>query len=180
MVRKVLRRQPCLGVRVPAPLDGPGKLSYQIVCDTRDYGIEGLSANTRSKVRRGLRRCDVRPVPFSEICEQGRQADRDTLSRQGRVAGLTGTRWRRYWQSAARTVGMEGWGAYVGKELAAFLVTVRLDDCVEFLLARSRSDRLDAYPNNALIFTREGSIEFGYEITDNSMIHIVDDFVACL
>jgi len=26
--------------------------------------------------------------------------------------------------------------------------------------------------NNALIFTSEGSIEFGYEITDNSMIHI--------
>jgi len=47
---------------------------------------------------------------------------------------------------------MEGWGATVGGQLAAFLVTVRLDDCVEFLLARSRTDLLDAYPNNALVF----------------------------
>jgi hypothetical protein len=35
---------------------------------------------------------------------------------------------------------------------AAFLVTVQFDDSVEFLLARSRSELLDAYPNNALIF----------------------------
>jgi hypothetical protein len=36
--------------------------------------------------------------------------------------------------------------------MAAFLVSVRFDDSVEFMLARSRSDCLDAYPNNALIF----------------------------
>ncbi|MEO8604508.1 MAG: hypothetical protein ABI629_18195, partial [bacterium] len=34
-----------------------------------------------------------------------------------------------------------------------FLVTVMIDDSVEFLLARSRDDCLDAYPNNALIYT---------------------------
>jgi hypothetical protein len=48
---------------------------------------------------------------------------------------------------------MEGWGAVVDDTLAAFLVTVRFDDCVEFLLARSRNDCLEAYPNNALIYT---------------------------
>jgi hypothetical protein len=67
---------------------------------------------------------------------------------------------------------MEGWGAFVGGDLAAFLLTAELGDCVEFLLARSRSDLLDAYPNNALIFTvaeemlvkrRVGKITFGLE-----------------
>ncbi len=151
-LRAVWRGQLCLGVRFPAPLDGPGKVSYQIVCDTRDYAIERLGANARSKVRRGLRRCNVAPVPFAEIAARGRGADRDTLARQGRAVRLEGDRWERYWRAAAATPGMEGWGAFVGDELAAFLVTVQLEDCVEFLVARSRSDRLDAYPNNALIF----------------------------
>lgn len=151
-LRDVLRHQPCFGVRFPAPVDGPGKLSYQIVCDTGRYGLEQLSANVRSKVRRGLRRCEVRRVPFAELAVMGRAANADTLSRQGRSWRFGGDQWDRYWSAADRP-GMEGWGAFVGEELAAFLLTADLDDCVEFLLARSRSDLLDAYPNNALIFT---------------------------
>jgi len=68
---------------------------------------------------------------------------------------------------------MEGWAAYVGDELAAFLVTVSFaDGPVDFLLARSRSELLSSYPNNALIYTcteemlvRRGSpkITFGLE-----------------
>ncbi len=151
-LRALFRHQPCAGVRFSAPLDGPGKLSYQIVCDDRAYGLDRLSANARSKVRRGLRRCEVIPMAFGEIAAQGLEADRDTLARQGRGVRLEGPAWQRFWQEAAATPGMEGWGAFVGGELAAFLVSVQFDDCAELLLARSRSDRLDAYPNNALIF----------------------------
>ncbi|MGH7788200.1 MAG: hypothetical protein ACRERC_15115 [Candidatus Binatia bacterium] len=152
-IRALMRHRPCVALRFSAPLDGPGKLSYQIVCDTRDYGLESLGANSRSKVRRGLKRCEVGPVSFATIAAQGHAADRDTLARQGRGVRLAGPAWDRYWAAAATTPGMEGWGAFVGGELAAFLVTVTLDDCVELLLARSRSDQLDAYPNNALVFT---------------------------
>jgi hypothetical protein len=151
-LRALLRHQPCAGLRFPAPLDGPGKLSYQIVCDARGYDVAGLGANVRSKVRRGLRRCTIAPVPFATIAAEGMAADRDTLSRQGRAVRLDGPAWQRFWEAAAATVGMEGWAAYVGAEMAAFLVSVQFDDSVEFLLARSRSSCLDAYPNNALIF----------------------------
>lgn len=151
-LRTLLWRNRCLGVRFPAPLDGPGKLSYQIVCDDRGYALEKLSANTRSKVRRGQRRCEVRPVAFADIAAQGRAADRDTLARQGRSWQHSGDGWARYWEAAAATPGMEGWGAFLDGALAAFLVTVRFDDGVEFLLTRSRSDCLEAYPNNALIY----------------------------
>lgn len=151
-LRDLLGNQPCAGVRFPAPLDGPGKLSYQIVCDTRGYRIEGLGANVRSKVRRGLRRCTVAPVPFATIAAEGVAADLDTLSRQRRAVRLDGPAWQCFWDAAGATAGMEGWAVYVGAEMAAFLVSVQFDDCVEFLLARSRSDYLDAYPNNALIF----------------------------
>jgi hypothetical protein len=151
-IRAVLRRLPCLGLRFAAPIEGHGKLSYQIVCDNAGYGLEALSANVRSKVRRGLKRCDVGPVPLSVIATAGRQAHRDTLARQGRDGVLTGQRWDRFWAAASATGGFEGWGAWNGGELAAFLVTVTFGDGVEFLLARSCSDRLGAYPNNALLF----------------------------
>jgi len=151
-LRQVLRHWPCFGVRFPAPLEGPGKLSYQIVCDDPGYAIERLGANSRSKVRRGLKRCEVAPLRFPDLASAGVKANEDTLARQGRKTWLQGERWHTYCEAADRTPGVEAWGAYVGSELAAFLVTVELDDCVEFLLARSRSDFLDAYPNNALIF----------------------------
>ena len=163
-LRDLLRRQPCAGLRFTAPLEGPGKLSYQIVCDDRGYGIECLSANVRSKVRRGLRRSEVARAAFSAIAEHGLPADRDTLARQGRTIRLDAPAWQRFWAAAAATPGMEGWAAYVDGAMAAFLVSVQTDpDTVEFLLARSRSDCRDAYPNNALIFevTREMLVRRG-------------------
>src|SRR5512139_475504 len=117
-LQTLLRGGRVWGVRFPAPLDGPGKPSYQIVCDERGYGLERLSANVRSKVRRGLRRCEVTGVPFSELATHGLAADRDTLARQGRRVRLNGRRWAQYWAAAATTRGMEGWGAFVSGELA--------------------------------------------------------------
>jgi hypothetical protein len=149
-IRTVLRR-PCVGVRFAAPLQCGGKLSYQIVCERRDYGFDTLSANVRSKVRRGLKRCQVGPVEFPVLATAGRRAHEDTLLRQGRDGG-PGDRWNRFWTAAAATPGIEAWAAWSGDVLAAFLVTVTFDDSVEFLLARSCSDELGAYPNNALIF----------------------------
>lgn len=150
-LRTVLR-WPCLGARFAAPLHGNGKLSYQIVCDDQDYGLEALSANVRSKVRRGLKRCEVRPTPFHVLAAAGRHAHEDTLARQGRDGVLAGEQWDRFWKAAAATPGFEGWGAWRGDVLVAFLVTVAFDESVEYLLARSCSHELGAYPNNALIF----------------------------
>ena len=151
-IRAVLRRRRCMGLRFAAPLEGHGKLSYQIVCDNPGYSMEALSANVRSKVRRGLKRCEVGPIPFSVIATAGRQAHHDTLARQGRDGVLTGESWDKFWAAAGATEGFEGWGAWNGGELAAFLVTVTFEDAVEFMLARSCSNRLGAYPNNALLF----------------------------
>ena len=136
-LRAVLRRLPCLGVRFATSVEGTGKASYQIVCDNSDYGIEALSANVRSKVRRGLKRCEVGPVPLSVIATAGKRAHEDTIGRQGRDGVLAGARWARFFAAAAASPGFEGWGAWNGDALAAFLITVTFEDSVEFLLARS-------------------------------------------
>lgn len=181
--RTLWRSGLCAGVRFPAPLQGPGKLSYQIACSARDYSLESLSANVRSKVRRGLRRCEVGPLPFPEIARQGERAHRDTLERQGRDAHVLSRSWDRYFDAAAKTPGMEGWAAFARGELAAFLVSVQFDDTVELLLARSRSDMNDAYPNNALVFhvveemlvrRRVRQVTFGLESLED--VESLDEF----
>lgn len=182
-LRIVLRTFPCFGVRFAAPLQGPGKLSYQIVCDNRSYGLEALSANVRSKVRRGLKRCRVEPVSFDVIATAGRQAHHDTVARQGREGVLSGERWERFCQAAAVTHGIEGWGAWSGDSLAAFLVTVTFESSVEFLLARSCTNQLGAYPNNALIFSvaeemlaRRGVAEITFGLESLEPVGPLDQF----
>ncbi len=146
-------RGPVLGARFTTPLSAPGKMSYQIVCDDPAYGLEALSANTRSKIRRGLKRCEVRLTAADEVAGAGRQAHEDTLSRQDRAGLLGGQRWDAFWQAVGATPGMEVWGAWTEDKLAAFLVTMTFGDSVEFLLARSRDDTLGAYPNNAMLYS---------------------------
>ena len=182
-VREVFRQRRCLGVRFATPLASHGKLSFQIVCDNRAYGLEALSGNVRSKVRRGLKRCTVAPVDFSVIATAGRKAHADTLARQDRESGLDGERWDRFWQAAAATPGFEGWAAWTGENLAAFLVSVNVGDSVEFMVARSCSDDLGAYPNNALIYTvteemlvRRGVREITFGLEALEPVEALDQF----
>jgi GNAT acetyltransferase-like protein len=182
-IRSVLRTRACFGVRYAAPLQGSGKLSYQIGCDNRGYGLEALSGNVRSKVRRGLKRCRVEALSFAVLASAGRQANADTVARQGREGVLSDQRWERFCSAAGQTPGFEAWSAWCGDELAAFLVTVTFDDCVEFLLARSCDRHLGAYPNNALIFTvaedmltRRGVPEITFGLESLEPVGPLDEF----
>jgi hypothetical protein len=47
----------------------------------------------------------------------------------------------------------EAWGAFVDEYLAAFLVTLCVEDWVYILVSRSANAYLKFYPNNALIFS---------------------------
>ncbi|GIW39883.1 MAG: hypothetical protein KatS3mg076_0460 [Candidatus Binatia bacterium] len=151
-LRKLLVRGGFAGARYTAPLHAKGRASYQIVCDDRDYSLEKLSANTRSKVRRGLRRCEIAPLSAEEARRHGYEAHRDTVVRQGRQGDWGRVRWDLFWDAVARTPDVEVRGAWVGNELAAFLVCLVFEDSAEFSVARSRTDALGAYPNNALVY----------------------------
>jgi hypothetical protein len=183
---ELLRRGRAIGVRYASPLAGSGRLSYQIVCDQRPYEIEALSPNNRSKVRRGLRRCEIERVDCRVIATQGRQAHLDTMRRQGRSRSdprRAPEIWSRYWEAAASTEGMEAWGAFVDRKLAAYLLTVRLEDRIEFLVARSSAEHLNHYPNNALIYTvtremlgRGGIAEVTFGLESLERVDALDQF----
>jgi hypothetical protein len=48
---------------------------------------------------------------------------------------------------------VEVWGAVAGGALAAYMVAVIADGCASIMVARSSSEALRFYPNNALVFT---------------------------
>jgi hypothetical protein len=152
-VREILQRSGALGLRyVSTPADG-GRQSFQITASGTDYSLDRLSANTRSKTRRGLKRNEIRRIRGAELIEHGQQAFVETMERQGRASEEAVSAWRRLMEAADREEAVEIWSAWHEGELASYLLAMFLDDVCEFYQARSRNDLLKHYPNNALIYT---------------------------
>ncbi len=148
-IRRFFQKEPqAWAVRFISPIEGSfGIRSYQWVYRP-PYLIENLSSNNRSKIRRGLRRCTVRKVSFRTLAESGQQARQDTLSRHDQKqdcdSGID--------LSMADCSNFEAWGAFVGDELAAYLITLWVEEWAHLLVNRSSDQHLRHYPNNALIF----------------------------
>jgi hypothetical protein len=180
-LRGIFRTSRAVGLRYVAPLDAPGHLSYAFAVDDPAYDFGHLSANTRSKVRRGLKNCEVRRLDPGFVRAHGRAANDDTVARLRWERDFYD--WDRYWDAAAATPDIEVWGALQGSELLSFIVAPVVDRCPEILVARSRTEALRLYPNNALVFSavqalvRRDDIDrvyFGLESLD--LVSGVDQF----
>ena len=143
-----------LAARYPCPLE-LGRPSFRIVCDRADYGLQCLSAKARNQTRRGLENCTVGRVVFADLESAGAlRLNRETLQRQGRrIARFHDAYWRAYYAAAEAAPAMEAWGAFAGRDLAAYLIACRIEDCLNILVVRSHCEHLKAYPNNALVYT---------------------------
>lgn len=145
----IFRRVPgAFAIRFLAPLENLGKKSFVFV-RRRPYDIAQLSANARSKVRRGLKRCEVRPLSWDELIPLAQVAHRDTQLRHGEREPQSLGISNRLQACAA----YEAWGAFVDGHLGAYLVTFSVDDWVHLIVNRSADEYLKFYPNNALVFT---------------------------
>jgi len=133
-------------LRYTTQATAPGADSYRWVCRP-PYDLERLSGNIRHNVRRGLRRTDVRPITFREIINRGWEAHSDTMRRHGGKADGFGLD-----VDLDECGAYEAWGAFVGDSLAAYTVTLVMDDWAHFLVARSTDRHLKLYANNALLF----------------------------
>jgi hypothetical protein len=147
-VRRLFRR--ALGVRSFGPPEAEGRPSYDLMCRDREYDLGRLSANARSKIRRGLSRCTVERLEPAYVRASGRTMHEETLQRIGIREPYP---WETYWRAVERSDVVEVWGALAEGQLAAYLVAVRADRCAEIMVARSSTDALRFYPNNALVYT---------------------------
>ena len=150
-LRDILRSDG-LVARFGCPID-QGVPSFRIVCDSKDYDFPLLRSRTRTQVRRGLEVCRVERIDFQQLLKLAMPLNADTLIRQGRkVPSTLQSYWTRYYQQAAVTQGAEAWAAFVGTDLAAYLISFMIDDVANLLIVRSSSQHLESYPNNALLF----------------------------
>lgn len=150
-LRDILRSDG-LVARFGCPID-QGVASFRIVCDSKDYDFPLLRSRTRTQVRRGLEVCRVERIEFQQLQKLAMSLNADTLIRQGRKVPLDlQSYWTRYYQQAAITQGAEAWAAFVGTDLAAYLISFMINDVANLLIVRSSSQHLECYPNNALLF----------------------------
>ncbi len=170
-LRAVLGRDG-LVARFGCPLE-QGVQSFRISCDDASYDFPALRSRTRTQVRRGLEACRVERVDFDLLKRLAIPLNADTLIRQGRkVPSDLAEHWTRYYDNAAKTEGAETWAAFVGDQLAAYLISFTIEDVANMLIVRSSLRFLDSFPNNALVYRflhdrmRSGDIRqvcYGYE-----------------
>lgn len=151
-LRTALFRRGIVALRYSTPLDSSdGMVSYHVVLKN-PYDIEMLDRRARSNIRRGLRQCNVEQITFDRLAKDGWLLQQDTLERQGRSNSMSESEWRRICLSAKDLPGFEAWGALVEDELAATLLTTRIDDtcCVPY--AQCHHKFLNMRVNNALFY----------------------------
>lgn len=143
-----------IAARYSCPLEA-GHHSYYYTCEDKNYDLANLSANERSKIRRGLKRCEIRRIEFKELTKLGAlELNRDTLRRQGRTPSRQDEDYRRRFYEVAQDCPIaEVWCAFVDDQLSAYLVGFTIEDCAVIMHMRSNPDSLKAYPNNALVFS---------------------------
>jgi hypothetical protein len=159
-----------------------GAVSYHVVL-RRPYNLEMLRAQARNGVRRGLSRFQVERIAFERLADEGWGLQADTLERQGRARSMHQEEWQRVCRAADGLPGFEAWGAICDGELAAALLTARIDDtwCVPYALSHSRF--LREHVNNALFYSvscdllaREDVGEIFFTVQSLDAPESVDDF----
>jgi hypothetical protein len=142
-----------IGLRYSTPLESQnGLISYHAVLENKQYDEYSVSKWSRKNIRRGLKNCQIRQIPFKLVAEDGWELQKDTLSRQGRKVSLTQDEWRRRWEVASELPGFEAWGAFSSNKLVASVVTFLMDDCCYMLYQQCLGAYLKDHINNALSY----------------------------
>jgi hypothetical protein len=155
--RAVLGQSKVLACRWFTPVAESGAEANASVFVVRPpYDMARLSAKGRNQTRRGLERVEVRRGCFNDEVEPtARAVYFDNVQRLGlfRTEADAWKRWRQ-WESVLRDGSCaQFWGAWKDGALVAFSVVVPTPWGVEIVCQRSSKKFLDAYPNNALVYT---------------------------
>lgn len=126
--------------------------SYGIVFEGSEYGFDNLGHRTRKNVRRGLQSCTVEPITFPELVDQAWDVRRDALDRQRRHLNITPESWKEHYLTAEGLSGFQAWAARVGSELAGYLVTFQMNECLCIIDHQSHRKFLNLNVNNAMTF----------------------------
>jgi hypothetical protein len=152
-LKDLLCRSGAIALRYSAPINSSvGRISYHAVYDKFSYNLNNLDRRSRQNIRRGLKNCQVRPIAFERLAEEGWLLEVDTAKRQGRETSISKEIWHRRYTAAADLKGFEAWGALIDDRLVASLFTFQMEDCCEMISQQCHRDYLNARINNALSY----------------------------
>ncbi len=122
------------------------------LCADKQYSLDSLSANNRSKVRRARKRLDVRLTTAEEIIARGYPPYLDTRRRHG-SSYMSPEEFRANWERQLHVEGREIWAAWAGDEIAAFGAVHRCGRWASISATVSSRSHMKDYPNHALFST---------------------------
>jgi hypothetical protein len=167
-----------LAFRFIAPLESRGHPSF-IWVRRPDYDLNALSSKSRNQTRRGMESCEVRKIPWDELVSVAGAANADTMKRHGQ----NGSQSLGFDTELAKCPAYEAWGAFADGELAAYVVTLTVENRAHILVQRSVTAHLKLRPNNALVFlvvkellSRPGVASVGYGLEPLDVLDSLDHF----
>ena len=170
------------GPRVPNSLlgyshvaDDPGKANHQwsvmqMDCDAlENFSISKLKSRKRSIVRKAIRELrielidDIDPLldAMNEICISS--AQRTEHGRPPEYYTERRNEWEQFMKREFSIPGRYWWAAHSGNSLIAYYYVYIINETAHISAAKSHSDFLKSYPNDALTFT---VIEFCRELPE--------------
>jgi hypothetical protein len=151
----LFRRYPVLGLHYSLEPGNQGKASHVYFVRDRDYDFKNLQPRMRTRTRRGLENCHVRPMGFDELHRLGMPLNLDTLARQRRDDSIFSDpdRWARFCQAGEQVEGAQAWGAFVADELAAYATLFQVGSVVSIVYQNSRTSLMKLHSNPALTFS---------------------------
>jgi hypothetical protein len=122
-------------------------------------------------------------ISFERLATEGWLLQEDTLERQCRAGSMDQSEWERLCRAAEGLPGFEAWAAIVDGELAASVLTSRVDDTCYVLFAQSQRKYLNLHVNNALFYTvscdmlaRDGVAGIFFSLSSLDAPDSVDEF----
>lgn len=182
-LRDMMLKNSVISLRFSAPLEYPhGKASYHSVLKA-PYSLEMLRHQARGGIRKGLNNAKMEQISFERLATEGWLLQEDTLERQCRAGSMDQSEWERLCRAAEGLPGFEAWAAIVDGELAASVLTSRVDDTCYVLFAQSQRKYLNLHVNNALFYTvscdmlaRDGVAGIFFSLSSLDAPDSVDEF----
>ena len=133
---------------------------FNYVCSDPQYDIERLHKKTRGAIRHGLRSFVVRRISWDELLKHGYPAQLDTTQRHG-YSPPEPYHLQQFADRVRNSPCHEAWGAWLGEDLVAWLVFIKIDNYAAIDNVRSCSAAHRDCPNNAVLYsvTRQLLIE---------------------
>jgi len=151
-LRELLVNRGALALRYSTSMDASdGRVSYHVVQHS-PYILDNLSIKTRYEIRQAMKNSRIEQISFSKLAKEGWTLQKDTLTRQGRLKSMRQTDWEKLCLSAEGLPGFEAWGAIVEDELAAAMMTARINDSYIGLYVISHQKYFKVRINNGLYF----------------------------